>query len=413
MTTVRFLNGLTTIGGNIVEFANGDSRVIMDFGVAADLTGETTASAIAAGKLPNLPEWLLDPATHPTAFAHEAIFISHLHIDHMGALQYLQRDVPVYLSTPSYRLYQTLIELGIETPVANLHPMAFEQPVAIGDLTVTGFASDHDEPGIMALMIDDGHYRYAHSGDVRLNGPHRDRVAHWAKVMHDAKVKMLMLEGTTFSFDSAAPVEDAQHPSTPLTEETLQQRLAAELTTAGQLVVINPYQRNYERLAAIQGTAAACGRRMVWEPQDARIMTTMTGVQPTGIIGQDVTLADLQATPDRYLLETTFAHLDRLAALPVSVYLHSNGEPLGDYDPRFKQLQTWLAAHEIPLHFLSCSGHATKEDLVTLAQWVAPEIIVPWHSFKPEREAAALDAATDAELLLPEKESYYEPGAPV
>ncbi len=357
MTSLRFLNGLTTIGGNIVEFTQGSSRVIMDFGVAADLTGETTESAIAAGKLPNLPDLFGDA---PDAFAHEAIFISHLHIDHMGALQYLQRDIPIYLSEPSYRLYQTLIRLGIEPPVANLHPLAFETPLTIGSFTVTCFASDHDEPGAMALLVDDGEHRYAHSGDVRLNGPHRARVEHWAQVMHAAKVNVLMLEGTTFSFDTDAPVEDAAHPSAPLTEASLAEALCAHLRAALQLVVINPYQRNYERLATIQAVAAECGRTMVWEPQDAEILHTMTGVTPAAVIGDTVSLAEVAAHPEAYLMETTFAHRQWLAQLPVSEYLHSNGEPLGDYDPRFAELQDWLAAQGIPLTFLNCTGHATK-----------------------------------------------------
>lgn len=404
MTEIRFLNGLQTIGGNIVEFSQGTSRVIMDFGVAADLTDETPASAIANGKLPNVPELFGLAEDH---FEHEAIFISHLHIDHMGALQYLTKDIPIYLSAPSFKLYQTLIQLGIEAPVPNLHPLAFEQPLTMGTFTVEGFASDHDEPGVMALLVGDGQRFYAHSGDVRLNGPHQERVDHWAQVFHDKGLSMLMLEGTTFSFDTPAPVEDQAHPSAPLTEATMQAKLAALLKTSSQLVVINPYIRNYERLAAIQQTAHEAGRVMVWEQPEAMVLTAMTGEQPDAVIGQTVTLTDLRANPSHYLWQNAFDHLDQLSGLPVSAYVHTNGEPLGDYDPRFNQLKQFLADHAIPLHFLSCSGHALREDLVTLAQMVAPKVIVPWHSFHPEREAAVLDEQTRAEILLPEKDLYY------
>lgn len=404
MTSVRFLNGLHTIGGNIVEISTATSRIITDFGVAADLTGETIDESIQAGKLPNLPEFF-----HNTTdkFAHEAIVISHLHIDHMGALQYLTKDIPIYMSPASLKLYETLIAAGDERPVANLHALTPEQPLTIGDLTVTGFASDHDEPGIMALAISDGDHLYVHSGDVRLNGPHLDRVKHWAETLHDQHVKMLFLEGTTFSFDSDTPIEDTAHPAKPYTESTLQEAFGQALDDAEQLVVLNPYVRNWERLAAFQKTAHAHGREIAWTPLAKAVLQNVAGVTP-----DQIDLAQLKAHPEHYVLENDFAHLTDLADLPVSVYLHSNGVPLGDYDPHFKELLDFLNQHHIPIQYLSCSGHATKEDLIKLCQLVAPEIVVPWHSFKPELEADALDQQTRAMVLLPEKDLYYSVDEP-
>lgn len=399
MTSVRFLNGLHTIGGNIVEISTKTSRIITDFGVAADLSGETIDESINAGKLPNLPEFFHDTAD---AFEHEAIVISHLHIDHMGALQYLAKDVPIYLSPASLKLYETLIKAGDEKPVANLHALAFETPLTIGDLTVTGYASDHDEPGIMAVAISDGDHLYVHSGDVRLNGPHRDCVDHWAKELHDQHVKMLFLEGTTFSFDSDTPVEDSKHPVASYTEASLQVAFGQALDDADQLVVLNPYVRNWERLATFQATAHQHGRQIAWTALSQHVLKDVAGVTP-----DVVDAALLKAHPEQYVLENSFDALEQLADLPVSVYLHSNGVPLGDYDPHFNMLLDFLAQHHIPIQYLSCSGHATKEDLIKLCQMVAPEIVVPWHSFKPEAEAEALDQQTLAMVLLPEKDLFY------
>ncbi|KRL41937.1 MBL fold metallo-hydrolase [Lacticaseibacillus manihotivorans] len=399
MTSVRFLNGLHTIGGNIVEISTQTSRIITDFGVAADLTGETIDESIASGKLPNLPEFFHNT---PDQYKHEAIVISHLHIDHMGALQYLTKDVPIYMSQDSLKLYETLIAAGDEQPVANLHALKPEHPLAVGDLTVTGYLSDHDEPGIMALAISDGDHLYVHSGDVRLNGPHRDRVDHWAQTLHDQHVKMLFLEGTTFSFDSDTPVEDSQHPATPYTEATLQTAFGQALDAADQLVVLNPYVRNWERLANFQATAHAHHRQIAWTELSQQVLNHVAHIQP-----DHVNAKDLKAHPEKYVLENSFENLNDLTDLTVSVYLHSNGVPLGDYDPHFQELLDYLNQHNIPIQYLSCTGHATKTDLITLCQMIAPEIVVPWHSFKPELEAKALDKQTLAMVLQPEKDLFY------
>lgn len=404
MTSVRFLNGLHTIGGNIVEISTETSRIITDFGVAADLTGETIDESIEAGKLPNLPEFFHNT---PDQYEHEAIVISHLHIDHMGALQYLTKDVPIYMSPASLKLYETLIAAGDEKLVKNLHVLTPEQPLAIGDLTVTGYLSDHDEPGIMALAISDGNHTYVHSGDVRLNGPHRDRVDHWAQTLHDQHVKMLFLEGTTFSFDSDTPVEDSQHPATPYTEDTLQTAFGQALDDADQLVVLNPYVRNWERLADFQETAHVHHRKIAWTELSQQVLKHVANVQP-----DQVDAADLKAHPEQYVLENSFENLSTLSNLPVSVYLHSNGVPLGDHDPHFQELLDFLKQHSIPIQYLSCTGHATKDDLITLCKMIAPEIVVPWHSFKPELEAEALDKQTLAMVLQPEKDLFYSVDEP-
>ena len=57
---------------------------------------------------------------------------------------------------------------------------------------------------------------------------------------------------------------------------------------------------------------------------------------------------------------------------------------------------------------MNASGHASREDLIALAKEVNPRTIVPWHSFHPEREAEALDTQTNAAVVLPERDLYYD-----
>ncbi|GMA68855.1 hypothetical protein GCM10025879_01010 [Leuconostoc litchii] len=104
-----------------------------------------------------------------------------------------------------------------------------------------------------------------------------------------------------------------------------------------------------------------------------------------------------------YVVQNQFDQLHELDKLNGQfLYLHMNGEPLGEYDARFVALSNYLAIQHIDLKLLGASGHAKPMDLVALAQRVNAEQTVPWHSFKPEKEAAKL-REVDLNVYLPFK----------
>ncbi|KRN28875.1 exonuclease of the beta-lactamase fold [Lactobacillus selangorensis] len=401
MTNVQFLHGLKTIGGNIMAVTTATSRVICDFG----LTGPAIApdqidQAIASHDLPALPEIFHGEAD---AFAHEAIFISHLHLDHTGALPLIKSDIPVYVSQKTYDLYQVLLANGMAQPFSvQLHVLPFNQPLAIGDLSVTGLPSDHDVVGAMALLISDGLHTFGYSGDVRWHGPHPERVAKWVQVFKQRQLDLLMLEGTSFSFPDEA--DDQPHPAR--TEHEIAATLKA-IAAANQtdLIAITLYARNVDRMIRFDQILRDANRTMVWEIPYARVIHTFAPDLPLTVLRetddhqplpnhwQVVGLAALQAAPERFVLQNDFRHLEWLALFNQVTYLHSNGEPLGDYNPRYKQLQDFLTTHHFHFERLAASGHAKQEDLVKIAQMVAAQCTIPWHSFHPELEAQAIEAA--------------------
>lgn len=80
-TTVTVLNGVDTIGGNVVAFETQTARVIMDFGINFAPADSQPDDLLSNGILPALPDLFTDIAGDKQT----AIFISHLHLDHMGA----------------------------------------------------------------------------------------------------------------------------------------------------------------------------------------------------------------------------------------------------------------------------------------------------------------------------------------
>jgi len=375
---VKFLNGLNTIGGNVVSFTQGKTRLVMDFGVNFAPSEIPTGDLLANGTLPDLPDLFTDAHSE----FETTIFVSHLHLDHMGALKYLTKPTDVYMSQASADLYYVLTKLGIESaPYANIKVIDFEKPTNFGDFEVTFFETDHDARGAAAIRIRNGEHTVVHSGDVRLDGPHPERVNHWADILRDENIDLLLLEGTEFSFDEDNDISHERH-----TEMSLQQNFAQILQDSEQLVVINPYERNIDRLVALQETAHANGREMRWDHQFATILRAM-GMTDVKEIDWTIVLAQ----PDHYVVQNHFNQLHDLDQFNGAyVYLHMNGEPLGEYDPRFAELSDYLTSNNVLLRSLGVSGHATPNDLVALAQHVNAQKTVTWHSFKPEKEAKAL-----------------------
>ncbi|MBZ5963622.1 MBL fold metallo-hydrolase [Leuconostoc gelidum subsp. gelidum] len=375
---VKFLNGLNTIGGNVVSFTQGKTRLVMDFGVNFAPSEIPTGDLLANGTLPDLPDLFTDAHSE----FETTIFVSHLHLDHMGALKYLTKPTDVYMSQASADLYYVLTKLGIESaPYANIKVIDFENPTNFGKFEVTFFETDHDARGAAAIRIRNGEHTVVHSGDVRLDGPHPERVNHWADILRDENIDLLLLEGTEFSFDEDNDISHERH-----TEMSLQQNFAQILQDSEQLVVINPYERNIDRLVALQETVHADGREMRWDHQFATILRAM-GMTDV----KEIDWATVLAQPDHYVVQNHFNQLHDLDQFNGAyVYLHMNGEPLGEYDPRFAELSDYLTSNNVLLRSLGVSGHATPNDLVALAQHVNAQKTVTWHSFKPEKEAKAL-----------------------
>ena len=258
MVDFQFMSGLNTIGGNIIDICSERGRVIFDYGEILDPT---------TGSLPDL--------SSPTE--NTAIFISHLHIDHIGSLKYVPKEVPIYMSQASYILYHQLVEVGEEFPiVASVYPIAYQETIEIGDIQVIAKQSDHDIRGASAFFVETPDVKFVYSGDVRLTGNDPESVEEWLEEANKFRPDLLLLEGTTFSFE-----EEREHVPEKALYIYWQELLK---NNPLDVIFLNPYIRATERLLNLSKQAKAVGRDMVLEPQYAQLLKEIENYNDTYVL---------------------------------------------------------------------------------------------------------------------------------
>ena len=432
MTTLCFYQGLKTIGGTVLEIATEHARCLFDFGLAFSPMADArvlprpdalVSDALKTGTLP-MAEGLYDRGdlgdvplaaygdTRPRPF----VLVSHMHIDHMGGVGLLAEDVEVVLSEDSLTLYRGLETTG-ELPCRahpNVRGAAPMEWMKKGDLSFRFIPVDHDVPGACGFEIVTPDGRLCYTGDLRINGFHGESTRRFASLVKGTDV--CITEGTSVShlddFDAVAPDDSLRGT---LTERELQGEIASSVQSAKGIVYLNIYPRNILRLHALYETLKTTDRRFVLEPEtailyrqfypsDSVLIYEPLAGRPALSNAVCVSREKIQAHPERYALQLSYARLlETLDFQPEgSLYIHSDGAPLGAYDPGFQKLQDFLAMRRIAYTRHSCSGHAAPAHLKYLLREIAPKTLVPLHSKKPE-----LLQIPGARQLLPEAGRRY------
>jgi ribonuclease J len=397
--TVEFWGGVGVIGSSKVLITEGDHRVLLDFGLdiprgtdlfrppVAPRAHRYLADRLRVGAAPRLPG-LYDPAmVEPGDALGEqgpatAVFVSHAHIDHCGLVGTLRPGIEVHAAPETVAVMRALTAAGDGLPGGDpdWQPLADEQPLGFGPLTVERITVDHDVPGASGYLVTTSDGVLAFTGDIRFHGRAPERA--WRLAERAAGCEMFVTEGTALGL----PV----FPGPVRTEDDVVRDFAAALEDArGDLVLLAMYPRDLERVAEFVEVAGAAGRRILWGDPVAAFLRQL-GV--AGVVAySEVGLQEVQADPGAFVYQPDLRDLrgiPDLADLPVgdrTVWLHANGEPLGPFESRWALFMEWLDVLGIPLRRIGSFGHATADDLHTLVHRVAPRTVVPIHTDAPER----------------------------
>jgi ribonuclease J len=171
-------------------------------------------------------------------------------------------------------------------------------------------------------------------------------------------------------------------------------------TEASGLALVVPYPRNLERLHRLPEAAGRMQRRLAVEAGVAAILgkpgaddvVVYDDESPSGLHGVEPApsadvAAEIRRDPRRYLVQLSYPRLASLVDLqppPGSVLLHSDGEPIGSFDPASANLLRWLDRFRIGYRVVRSSGHAAPAELVQIAAEIGPERVFPLHGLRPD-----------------------------
>ena len=470
MVSLSFFGGVNEIGGNKILLEDNGTRVFLDFGLSFRIRDkyydeylqarsfDTIDEYVRFGELPAIKGLYREDHLRHADPRHEllgksgekaadAVVITHGHMDHIGLIPYLRRDIRLMGSELTKRYIQFLEKSKDGLNREYLHwYQDFElkpgkktkehrsakrrqnrdytiiepkRPQTVGDLEIVGYPVDHSLQGAFAYIIKTSSGNIAYTGDLRFHGLFQNESNEYLEALKANEIKVLLCEGTHID------------RKTEITESALQKKVAAVVDRTKGLVLANYSHFDASRIFTLAKAASASGRRLLVNPKQAYYLSLLKGQPRVHLPSEDevdvlmprmrmgvwgdsrfdmevqkndydwrfkdtifersdlLAAQDVVDAPEDYLVTCSFYELNLLHDLRPpegSTYLWSRSMPFdeeGTLDEA--RVLNWLARFGIgkPVQ-LHCSGHMPGKDIQTLVDTAQPDILVPIHTNEPK-----------------------------
>jgi len=383
---ITFLGGLGEIGRNMATIEVEGRIGIVDVGVLFPDAEHLGVDLI-------LPDWgwVLERADEV-----EAVFITHGHLDHIGALPYLLRDldrsVDVYGTKLTIAFCEAILEEWPDLPEPDYHEVEPGDRFTHGPFDLEAIQVSHSIPDGIAYAIRTPEGTIIHTGDFKLDQSPLDGrptdLAHFARV-GDEGVDLLLADST-----------GAESPGHVRPERTIGATIRQHVADAKGLVVVASFASHVHRIQQVLDAALAVGRRPVFVGRS--MVRNMAIAGELGYLDFDASLAVDPKDVERYdrselIVVSTGSQGEPFSALSLMgagehrtlevgegdlVILASSLIP-GNEQAVFRSINNLSRRGCTVIHggiaHVHVSGHASREDLVLFHNIVEPEHFVPVH----------------------------------
>lgn len=387
--------GAHQIGGSCVEIATDKTRILLDIGLPLeDGTVSRTQKRINKAQA--------EEEARGWCEGIDAVFISHYHGDHMGLIDAVPVETPVYMSAPAIRAYILPQVIFSYVRQRNLQPLF--RTVRISDLTITPYRVDHSAYGAQAFLISDGDKTIFYSGDIRTHGLN----PHLVKKL-PRNVDYLLLEGTNI---------DREYETALWSEEDVRDKFVKSFcSNPGYIHYVWVSALNIDRLKMLYAACEVTGKILLVDTYTMHILRTMNKKDKSVPFGDDypllktfcpeylaahfvrqrktgirrsvapweISVGEVKAAPERYVMavrprmEPEINYIDALDG----IFINSMWQEYENLD-RYPDNRTFIECIECyKRRHIHTSGHADRQGLLEIVKQVSPGHIIPIHTATP------------------------------
>ena len=184
--------GTHQVGGCATEYRTKNTRIFIDFGAELDTD--------------NAQPFDIEGVTKGKTNC-DAVFFTHYHGDHMGLLDTINKDVPLYMGEASKVIAKILNDRLSKAPnidsydpkrINSIKTFEAAKSIVIGDIKITPYMVDHSAYDAYMFKIEADGKSVLHTGDFRTHG-FRGKGVKPTLEKYVKKVDALICEGTTLN----------------------------------------------------------------------------------------------------------------------------------------------------------------------------------------------------------------------
>ncbi len=392
--------GAHEVGGSCVELTFKDSTILLDVGLQLGFNFEDDIDS-------SLPQPLFKELRQGSKKV-DAVILSHAHLDHYGLAGLLPQGIPVYCGAASAELMALSKEIrpnGI--PMFKTQALKNREPFQVGDFSITPYLMDHSAFDAYGFLVSASGKNIFYTGDFRGHGR---KARLFGLLLRDPpKVDVLLMEGTLFGERSEERV---------ISENELEKRFIKIIGETKGIVLVTTGSQNIDRLVTIFKAAKQTKRMLIIDFYTAEVLDRMgkyarlpqaswprIRVCYPQRIGDRFERIGLKDILERHrengiswkwlkeiegrvvmLIRAGFLwDLETFLDLKGGSWIYSMWHGYLDQSESLRKLKSYLEGKDVRIEELHTSGHATISELTDLANALTPKMIIPIHTFHPEK----------------------------